>query len=246
MAVPTSREEFIEYCLRKLGAPVINIDVTPEQIDDRVDEALSFFWDYHFDGSEKVYYKHEITQDDIDNKYITLPDNINGAVSIFPMSSMGFGADLFNVNYQFMMSEVWSLASGSLVPYYMAMENLALMQEILTSQAPVRYTRTKNKLYLDMNWTKAKLGEYLIVEAYEVVDPEIYADVWKDRWLLNYATALIQVNWGKNLTKFVGQQLVGNLQFNGERILDDGVRDRDALEIKIRSDFEIPPLDMVG
>ena len=77
MAQPVTRKEFKEWCLRKLGKPVIEINVDPDQVDDRVDEALSYYWDYHFDGTEKTYLRHQITQTDIDNKYITVPENIS-------------------------------------------------------------------------------------------------------------------------------------------------------------------------
>lgn len=248
MAQPTNREEFISWCLRKLGAPVINIDVAQEQVEDRVDEALSFYWDYHFDGSDKIYYKHQVTEADIKNKYIRLPENIIGAVSVFPPNgqSVSGPADMFNITYQIMLNDIWTMTSESLVPYYMTREKLATMQEILVGQVPIRYNRHRNLLHLDMNWSKVRPGQFLLVEAYEIVDPEVFEDVWKDRWLQNYATALIKVQWGSNLTKFIGQQLVGGVQFNGERILDDGVRERDDLEDKMKTDYSLPPLDMVG
>ena len=85
MAVPTTRDEFKEYCLRKLGKPVIEINVDDDQVEDRIDESLRYYWDYHFDGTEKMYYRHAITQTDIDNKYITLPENVIGAVRVFPI-----------------------------------------------------------------------------------------------------------------------------------------------------------------
>lgn len=248
MARPTDRQEFIQYCLRKLGAPVINIDVTQEQIEDRVDEALYMYWDYHFDGSEKVYYKHQITQEDIDNGYITLPENINGAVSVFPpFGSLSInGSDIFNTQYQIMLNEIWTMTGESLVPYYMTRERLNLIQEILVGQVPIRYNRHRNKLHLDTNWKRLQIGNYLIVEAYEIVDPEVYQDVWKDRWLQNYAAALIKQQWGNNLTKFIGQQLPGGIQFNGEKILNDATAEVEKIEDKMRNDFMLPPLDMIG
>ena len=85
MAVPTSRSTFKEFCLRKLGKPVIEINVDDDQVEDRIDESLRYYWDYHFDGAERLYYKHLITSTDIANKYITLPQNIIGAVKIFEM-----------------------------------------------------------------------------------------------------------------------------------------------------------------
>ena len=142
MAKPTSRESFKEYCLRKLGKPVIEINVSDEQVDDRVDEALLYYMDYHFDGSDKIYYKHLITETDRANKYITLPENIIGAVSIFPLGDPSISSnDLFNIQYQIALNDLYTLTSVSLVPYYMTMEHLALIQEILVGRQPIRYTR---------------------------------------------------------------------------------------------------------
>lgn len=247
MAMPTTREEFKQFCLRKLGAPVIEINVDDEQIEDRIDEALSYYWDYHFDGSEMIYYKHQVTQDDIDNKYIYLPENIMGAVKVFNISDpMISSDDMFNIRYQIALNDLYTLTSTSLVPYYMMREHLALIQEILVPDILIRYSRHKNKLSLDMNWDVVKVGEYLIVEAYEVIDPEIYSDVWKDRWLQKYASAKIAENWGRNLTKFIGMTLPGGVQFNGEKILDDANRDIENLEKEMIFSYSLPVSDMVG
>ena len=66
MAVPNSKATLKEYCLRALGKPVIEINVDEDQIDDRIDEALQYFSQYHYDGVERMYMKYQITQDDID------------------------------------------------------------------------------------------------------------------------------------------------------------------------------------
>jgi len=247
MAVPTSRQEFIQYCLRKLGAPVIEINVDPDQVEDRVDEALRYYWDYHFDGSEKTYYKHEITQLDIDNKYITLPENIIGAVRIFPFSGSTYtSGDLFNIQYQIALNDLYTLTSVSMVPYYMAMEHLALINELLVGQIPIRYTRHRDRLHIDMNWNKVRVGQYFIVEAYEVLDPEIFTDVYADRWLQNYTTAKIKYQWGSNLTKFTNMSLPGGVQFNGERILEDADREIQKMEQEMISSYSLPVSDMIG
>ena len=66
MAKPSTRQGLIDYCLRQLGAPVLEINVDDDQIDDLVDDAIQYFNERHFDGVEKMYLKYEITQDDID------------------------------------------------------------------------------------------------------------------------------------------------------------------------------------
>jgi len=247
MAIPTTRAEFKEYCLRKLGKPVIEINVDDDQIDDRIDESLKYFYDYHFDGSEKIYYKHAITSTDRTNKYITLPENIIGAVRVFPVGDPSItGGDLFNIRYQIALNDLYTLTSVSMVPYYMAMSHIALIQEILVGQQPIRYNRHTNKLFVDMDWEKVDDGSFLLVEAYEVINPDTYTDAWGDRWLQAYCTEKIKYQWGSNLTKFTGMQLPGGVQFNGERILEDAKAEITRLESEMINSYSLPVADMIG
>ena len=247
MAVPTTRAEFKQYCLRKLGAPVIEINVDDDQLEDRIDEALRYYWDYHFDGSQMVYYKHQITAQDRINKYIILPDNIIGAVSIFSIADPSVRADdLFNIRYQIALNDLYTLTSVSMIPYYMVMEHLALITEMLVGKQPIRYNRHQNKLYIDMDWNSLQDGEFILVQAYEVVDPTLFSDVWADRWLQNYTTQKFKYQWGTNLTKFTGLQLPGGVQFNGEKILDDAAQALDKMEQEMISSYSLPVMDMVG
>lgn len=247
MAQPTNRAEFKEYCLRKLGKPVIEINVDPDQIEDRIDEALSFYWDYHYDGTEKVYMKHQVTSTDIANGYITIPENIIGAVNIFNISASSLSpTDMFSAQYQFVLNHLHEIASYSLVNYYMTMAHLRFMEEMLTGQQPIRYNRHVNKLFIDTNWNKLDIGQYIVVEAYQIVDPNIYTDVWKDRWLQNYATAKIKYQWGSNLTKFTGMQLPGGVQFNGEQILSDAKEEIQKMEEEMSINYVLPAVDMIG
>lgn len=247
MAVPTTRSEFKEWCLRKLGKPVIEINVDDDQVEDRIDESLRYYWDYHFDGTERIYYKHQVTDTDKVNKYITLPDNIIGAVRVFPMGDPAISSDdLFNIRYQIALNDLYTLTSVSLVPYYMVMEHIALIQQIIVGQQPIRYNRHRNRLHVDTDWDNIKTGEFLLVEAYEVVNPDTWTDAWGDRWLQQYTTAKIKYQWGTNLTKFTGLQLPGGVQFNGEKILDDAKADLDKLETEMISSYSLPVMDMIG
>ena len=247
MAVPTTKAEFKEYCLRKLGKPVIEINVDDDQVDDRIDEAIRYWYDYHFDGSDRIYYKHQVTEADVANKYLTLPENIIGAVRIFQIGDPSIRADdMFNIRYQIALNDLYTLTNVSLVPYYMVMEHLALITELLVGQQPIRYTRHKDRLYVDMDWNTVPVGSYILVDAYEVVDPNVWTDAWNDRWLQNYATALIKRQWGSNLTKFTGMQLPGGVQFNGEKIYDDATEEIRRMEDEMISSYSLPVLDMIG
>lgn len=247
MAVPTSRLTFKNYCLRSLGYPVIEINVDDDQVDDRIDEALKYWWDYHFDGTEKIYYKHQVTTTDRTNKYITLPDNIIGAVNLFSIGDPSVRSDdLFNIRYQIALNDLYTLTSVSLIPYYMTMQHLAVIQEMLVGRQPIRYNRHRNLLHVDMDWNNINNGEYLLVEAYQIVDPDTYTDAWGDRWLLTYATALIKRQWGNNMKKFQGMQMPGGLTFSGQQIYDEAIEEIKKLEDEMITSYSLPVADMIG
>jgi hypothetical protein len=153
--------------------------------------------------------------------------------------------DLFNIRYQIALNDLYTLTSVSMVPYYMVMEHLSLISEMLVGKQLLRFNRHMNRLYIDMDWSSLS-NEYLLVEAYQIIDPTEYVDVWKDQWLMRYATALIKRQWGSNLTKFTGMQLPGGLTFNGEKIYNDAVAEIADLEDKMISSYSLPVMDLVG
>jgi hypothetical protein len=244
---PTTREEFKEYCLRALGHPVIQINVSEEQVDDRVDEALRFYTDYHFDASEKTYLKQTLTQTDIDNGYLTLPENIFGAVSVFnPGGSTSIASSLFDVRYQIALNDLYSMTSVSLVPFYLTMQKLQLMEQILIGQPLIRYTRHRNRLHIDIAKDKLRVGDILVVEAYEIIDPDQFQDVWKDRWLYKYCTQLIKRQWGNNTKKFGNMQLPGGITFSGQQTYTEAENEINKMEEEMVLNFSLPVLDFIG
>lgn len=246
MTIATTRATFKEVCLRRLGKPVIEINVDDDQVDDRIDEALRYYWDYHFDGTEKVYYKHQVTAEDIANKYITLPENIIGAVKIFSLGGAMNVNNLFNIRYQVALNDLYTLTSVSMVPYYMAMTHIALLEELFVGEQPIRYNRHSNKLYVDMDWNIIDTDRFLVVEAYQVLDPAVFTDAWADRWLQDFATALIKRQWGNNLKKFGNMQLPGGLVFNGQQIYDEAMEEIKTLKDEMIGSYSLPVMDMIG
>jgi hypothetical protein len=246
MSVPTDRASFKEYCLRKLGKPVIEINVDDDQVDDRIDEALRYYWDYHFDGSDKIYYKYQVTSTDITNRYITMPDNVIGVVNLFPVGQALNTNNLFNIRYQIALNDLYTLTSVSMVPYYMALQHVQFLEQMLVGQQPIRYNRHINKLYVDMDWNIINVGDYIVAEAYQVVDPNVYSKVWSDRWLARYSEVLIKEQWGQNLKKFEGMQLPGGLRFNGQKIYDEAVNEKKAMEQEMIMNYSMPVTDMIG
>ena len=246
MSRPNTKTTFKEHCLRRLGKPVIEINVDEDQVDDRVDEALDYYADYHFDAFEVTYYKHQVNQTDKDNGYITIPENIIGVVDIFDIGDATSTNNLFNVRYQIALNDLYDLSRYELVPFYMNFQNIRFIEEILVGKQRIRYNRHMNRLHVDMGWDRFDAGNYIVCKAYRVIDPDTYTDVWKDRWLLRYASALIKLQWGSNLIKFEGMQLPGGVQFNGQKLYDDAFAERQQLEEEMATAYVYPPEDMVG
>ena len=243
---PSSRETFKIYCLRRLGFGVININVSKEQVDDRIDDALKYWWDYHFEGTEKAYYKYQLTTDDITNKYITLPENIIGAVQMFESGDTFNTANMFNIRYQIMLNDLYTLTSVSLVPFYMAMQHLSFLEQIFVGDQPIRFNRHNNRFYIDTDWSRYNGGEWLVVEAYQIVDPSVSTKAWSDRWLQAYGTVLIKRQWGENLKKFGNMQMPGGIIFNGQQIWDEAMKEIEALEHDMIHSYSLPVSDMIG
>lgn len=246
MANPASRSQLKEYCLRRLGFPVIEINIDEEQMEDRVDDALLFYRDYHYDGTERTYLKHQLTQEDLDNQFLPVPQNINAIIRVFPIGT-GFSANnLFNLRYQIHLNEVYDWSSARIQNYTSAMERIALLDEILVGKQQIRFSRHTDKLYIDMDWKGVNPGEYIIIECYRVLDPDVHTSVWGDWWLRKYTTALFKLQWGENLSKYSGMQLPGGLTFNGERLIQEAREEIDKLESEVRENHMLPPMDMIG
>ena len=247
MVQPTTRAEFKEYVLRRLGKPVVEINIDEDQLDDRIDDALKYYADYHFDGVEEVYYSYQVTEQDVTNKYITLPENIIGAVDVFNIGDPSIRVgDLFNIQYQIALNDLYTLTSVSIVPYYMVRMHLSLLTEILAGKKPMRYNRINRKLHVDTDWKAIPAGTFLVVKAYQVIDPDVYSGIWKDQWFKRYATALVKKQWGENMKKFQGMQLPGGIMFNGQQIWQEAENEIQMLEHEMIRSYSLPSMDMVG
>lgn len=244
---PASREEFKDFCLRRLGAPLLEINVDDDQVEDCIEIALQYYHDYHYDGTQKVYLAHQVTQTDIDNKYLTIPENVIGVINIFDIGDSYSTNNLFNLRYQIALNDLFAFNYGPFAPYYMALQNVALAEELFVGKQSLRFNRHTNKLYIDMDWSsKMEIGEYIIVEGYQLLDPDAYTDVYNDRWLKRYATAQIKKQWGENLKKFEGLQMPGAVTFNGQKIWDEAVEEITQLEAEMINSYSLPVSDMIG
>ena len=281
MAKPTTRQELKDYCLRQLGAPVLEVNVDDDQVDDLVDDALQLFNERHFDGVERMYLKYELTQEDIDrgkadpttgvgivtttatstsisgygtttsswyenSNFLQVPDSVIGVEKIFKFDSSTISSGMFSVKYQLFLNDMYQFNSIDLLQYSMVKTYLEDIDFLLTTDKQIRFNKRQDRLYLDIDWDSETAGNYIVLDCWRILDPTNYAGVWNDSFLKKYLTALIKRQWGQNLIKFRGVKLPGGIEFNGREIYDDGQRDLDDIKERMASEYELPPLDLIG
>ena len=250
MAIITTRDNFKAYCLRRLGAPVIEINIDDAQVEDRIDDAIQYWQDYHFDGLQKFYYIKHITQTDIDQKYISLTDvrdssnnslEIIGITRVFPITDSQITVNMFDLRYQLRLHELYDFTSASYVNYTMTQQHLRSLEQMFSGEVPIRFQRHMQRLYIDWGWSYPNTTNTVVVaECYGSINPDVYTRVWNDRWMKEYATALIKRTWGNNLKKFSGLMLPGGVTMNGDKIYEEAVAEIEKLEGQMQNEYGAP------
>ena len=311
MAKPTTRATFKDYCLRRLGHPVIQINVDDDQVEDRIDDALQFFEDYHFDGVEKMYMKHLITQADIDRRWIYCPDAVTYVVGMFPFDDSNSSINMFDLRYQLRLHDLYDFTSVSYVSYEITMQHIRTLNLLFSGTPQIRFNRKQNKIFLDIDWSRdVSVGDYVIIDCYRAIRPATItltgtgtavttantitgtgtifdqellegdvitlggqelqvnqitsptslttigpvatnvtngvltkpgnSEVFNDRFLKRYATALIKYQWGSNLSKFAGIQMPGGVTLDGVRIMTEAKEEMDKIEDEIYNFNSLP------
>ena len=310
-----SRTDLQDYCLRRLGAPVIDINVDEQQVSDRIDDALQYWQEYHFDGVERTYVKHQITgskvhlttsvadnfqkneiitggtsggtakvksatgqditiekmdtnsadfvasetitgsesgatatthpttfytQGDIEKGYVPISNNILGITKVFNFGGAATNTsrdgELFDLMYQFRMNDLYNLMGADMLYYTVVQSHLTTLEKLLAGERQIRWNRKTDRLYLDTDWDKTfNPGDYLIAEAWALLDPATYTEVYDDMFLKKYATALIKKQWGANMSKFSGIQMPGGVTLNGDTIFQEASQEK----IQIQQEMQI-------
>jgi len=281
MAQPSTRQELIDYCKRKLGAPVLEINVADEQIDDLVDDAIQFFQERHFDGVYPTFFKYKITEQDVargtatvdkspvglastsatanivgtattftyyeNSNYLQVPPNIIGVTKIFHYDgSNTLTNNMFSVKYQLFLNDVYYWGTTELLSYAMVKTYLEDLDFLLTTQKQIRFNKRQDRLYLDIDWSGVRAGDFVILDCFSTLNPNDYARVWNDSFIKPYLTSLIKKQWGQNLIKFQGVKLPGGVELNGRQLYDDAQKEIDILMEKMSNTYELPPFDMIG
>ena len=226
MTLPTTREQYKSYCLRALGAPVIEINVADEQVEDRADEALSLFALYHMDAVERVFLSHTMTQTDLTNGYLTLASPVISVINLYtPSDGINSGNWASHIwQYQAdVFADMGFTSTGRTVglhDYVIRMSNLSMISDVLGNFPRIQHVMHANRLYIDDNWSQFVVGSVVLLECYIALDPETHDHVWQDKWLLEYGTALIGRQWGQNMSKFQSVELIGGLSLNGDAMYE--------------------------
>ena len=271
MAIPSTRQGLIDYALRQNGAPVLEINIEDDQLSDLVDDAVQFYNERHMDGYIRTHLKVKFTQDMIDamttdsttqvtgatssalavdwfeqNNYLKVPEHVTSVIKVFDFVSKNV-TNLFDVRYQWRLNDLWDLTQTEILTYEMVNRRLEDIYYLLEGQKQIRYQMRGDRLYLDLDFkTDVPADQFLVLECYRAVDPTQFNDVYNDIWLKRYVTALVQRQWGANLIKFQGAQLPGGITMNGEFIYNEGKEKIIKLEEEMLSQYETPPLDMIG
>ena len=267
--------------MRKLGAPVLEINVDDEQLDDLADDAIQLFNERHFDGVERMYLKHQLTADDVsrgqakpidgvgivtttatsvdsgsgtftsnwyeNSNFIQVPDSVIGVEKVFKFDNNTISSGMFSFKYQLFLNDVaFNLGYNGLLNYSMTKTYLEDIDYLMTTDKQIRFNKSQDRLYLDIDWKDEDAGDYIILDCYRALNPASFSGVFNDSFLKRYLTATIKKQWGQNLIKFQGVKLPGGIELNGRQLYDDGDRDIEAILSKMSTDYEMPPLDLIG
>lgn len=268
MAAPNSRQTLIEYALRQLGAPVVDINVDWHQCEDRLDDALQYFSERHFDGVEKAYFLYEIQPGDIENEYIDTNnlgpvngfggDGPTGADIVSVIKIFQFGPfssiSMFDVRYQMALTDYFGINTNlmssrnmGLAQYDSTKRYINMIQDLFQPEKTVRFSKVTNKLHIEMNWREELAStKNIIIEAYVALDPEKFTEIYNDRLLKKYVTALIKRQWGMNMSKFGGVQLPGGVTLRGPEIVQEAMQEIQLIETQVQLEYELPVNFMMG
>lgn len=237
---PETRKEFKEYCLRRLGYPVIQINVDDKQVEDLIDVSLEFFWRNHYDGSIQQYLPVEVTNKILQDRFFPIDESIIGIKRVLETPILG--SNSFSIEYQLAQNNLpFSLKGDGLISLTIAQSYFETLKFLTSGKTKsIRFNRHMGRLFIDIDWKTVKLGQIFVVEATRALDPDEFPQVWNDPFLKKYATALIKRQWGNNLRKLKNVQLVGGVTIDADGILQEADNEIKELEQAILLEYQEP------
>lgn len=258
MSTPNSRSTLKAYCLRQLGFPVININVDDDQVDDRIDEAISLFTQFHMDGTKKLYLSMvadaNIVSNTANSSYhsFQMPNTVIGVTKIFPIlepdntgGDVSGNFNIFDLSYQLRLNELFDFTSADYVYFELAQQHIRTLDILFVGEPPIRFNRHDGVVFWDGKWDTVNAGTRFVFETFSTL-PETNNLFWNDPWLKRYCTALIKMQWGNNLRKYKQVQLPGGVFLDGQSIRDEAAIEKKELEDELHTRYEEPPEFFVG
>jgi len=260
---PNSRETLIDYAYRRLGSPVIEINVDYAQAEERLDDTLQYFSERHFDGVERCIFSYKVTDEDINNQYIDTK-NIGLAMGFTGSNSPSgkdmlaitrvykFGAlanqDMFDIRYQLALTDYFGVNRGlgynssmGLAQFDSTMRYINLVEQFFNPEHIIHFSKVTDKLIMDAKLaTELTVGHFIVIEAFATLDPSDFPKIFDDRYLKEYVTAAIKRQWGSNLSKFDGVQMPGGVLLRGGQLYQEALAEIAALEQRMQSEYELP------
>lgn len=236
MAIVTTRDELINYALRRLGEPVTKVNVALEQISDCVDDAIQYFHEFHADATEQTFWKYTITQQDIDNEYIPVPSDVLSIIRVLPLKG-----DLLSAEAQYALNALQYRESFDLVDFELFKQNMKLVSSYLRRGINISFERHMERVRLYYDFSAVVPDETVFIfEVIRMIDPDVHTSAYNDIWLKQYVTELIKRQWGENLKKFSGVQLPGGIELDGKTIYEEAVNRIKELEEEIETKYTEP------
>ncbi|MDX1532726.1 MAG: hypothetical protein R3230_00810 [Nitrosopumilaceae archaeon] len=246
MAIPLTRADFKEYCLKKLGKPVIRINVDDGQVEDRIDDAIQRFQEQHYDAVQETWLAYKITQADIDNGYLTISDDILIVAETLDISQTITTSDMFSYQYQVAIQNLSPFQTLDMINYFMTMTNINQITQMVNASPRVEHTRYMNRVEIYRDLSELAVDSVIALRVFKTIDPESYGKVYNDIWLKKYATALIKMQWGSNMKKHTNVELLGGVKVDGQTIFDEALDEISRLDEELESRYSEPVDFFVG
>ena len=263
MSTPNSRETLIDYAFKRLGSPVIDINVDYVQAEERLDDALEYFAERHFDGVERCIFAYQVTQEDINTNSFNI-NNIGRAMGftggvgpegkdllsvtrVFRFGSLA-NQDMFDIRYQLALTDYFGLNRGlgynssmGLAQFDSTMRYIGLVEQFFNPEHIIHFSKVTDRIILDAKLNdELTKDQFVIIEGYASLNPASFPKIFNDRYLKEYVTALIKRQWGQNLSKFDGVQMTGGVTLRGGQLYQEALAEVAALEQKMQSEYELP------
>lgn len=235
-----------EYCMQQLGDGVIDVNVSQEQVNQAITDAIQWFQEFCDEGNEETYLVHQIVEEDLEKGYFELPEDVIGVRAVlFPgqFNNSSFLSDNFMINAS-VLSEFVHARNANLSNWYFVKLQLSEMKALMEAWNPIRFNYSTGRLYIDDNTNKIRnnISNHFVVHCHVAINPDDNPRMYNNMFLKRYATALIQKIYATNISKYAGIKLPGGTELDGATLYNRAMEEIEKLkeEVNQYSSFPAP------